>query len=1135
MTKQFVHLHNHSEYSLLDGASRLKDLVSRSKELNMPAVALTDHGVMYGIVKFYKEAVKQGIKPVIGCEVYVAPKSRFDRKKDDSPFHLTLLAKDMEGYRNLMRLSTAGFLDGFYYKPRIDFEILKQNSKGLIALSGCIKGEVISKINDKVQANEVIEKYLSVFNDDFYLELQNQGLEDQKDINERLVELAKEKGIGIIATNDTHYILKTDAMAQDVLLCVQTGSLLEEKKRLKFSTEEFYLKSYEEMKEAVPYEEALSNSVEIASKCDVEIELDKYYLPDYKIEKDMSLEQYLEEECYRLLPRKFKEVTKEAEERLDFELSVIKKTGFAGYFLVVSDFVRYAKENKIKVGPGRGSAAGSIVSYILDITNINPLEFGLLFERFLNPERISMPDIDIDFCYERRNEVIDYVAKKYGDDKVAQIITFGTMAARAATRDAGRVFNIPYGEVDKIAKLIPEIPGTTIETALKTSADLKIAYDNDETTKRIIDMAKSLEGLCRQDSIHAAGVVLSKEELTNYTPLQRKGSAEIVTQYSMDDIQNIGLLKMDFLGLRTLTVINNAVEIIRRDKGIEIDIDSIPMGDEKTYELLRRGETSGVFQLESSGMKSLLQELKPTEFTDIIAVLALYRPGPLGSGMVKDFVERKHGTQEISYFHPVLESTLKETYGIIVYQEQVMQIAGKMAGFSMAEADILRKAMGKKEPTVLAQQKQKFIDGCVANNIDEKTAGNVFNLVGHFAGYGFNKSHSTAYAYISYQTAYLKANYPVELMASMLTSIMDNKDKVAFYINECRRLKVKILPPDINRSLKGFTVTPDGISFGLSAIRNVGESAIEAIIEARNKKGDFTSIYDFCNKTRLDALNKRTVESLIKSGCFDALGFTRKGLLKVYEKAIDMGIKKQRDIQHGQFSIFDLSGGDVQDESNINDVGELEKKELLVYEKEMLGLYVTDHPLFGLESAIAKNSDVAVSQLKKEKDGSVKTIAGLVSLVKQINTKKGDPMAFVTLEDLVGSVEVVVFPGVYSSSREIIEEDKILRIKGRVDSKEEEAKMLAMTVEEIDEPLRRSDELRSLLISIDSEGYTEDTIVNLKSILSSYPGKNPILMELRDTNGSTKLKLGKEYYVNAQSKLIAELKELLGGESVSLV
>ncbi|RJQ32924.1 MAG: DNA polymerase III subunit alpha [Actinobacteria bacterium] len=1129
----FVHLHNHSEYSLLDGASRLSTLIARAKELGMPAVALTDHGVMYGTIKFYEEAIKQGIKPIIGCEVYVAQGSRFDRGagKQDSPNHLTLLAKNNEGYKNLMRLSSAGFLEGFYYKPRIDWEILSQHAEGLVVLSGCLKGYLIELIQQEKEkeAIKLINQYQAVFKDDYYIEIQNQLLEGQVDINKKLAKLAKAQGVGLVATNDTHYVLKEDSVNQDVMLCIQTGTILEDVKRLKFGTQEFYLKNCSEMEQVVgEYPEALDNTVAIAEKCNADLELGKILLPHYKVPKNFSLETYLEKLSYDGLKERYPDAGKEIKDRLKYELDVIKKTGFAGYFLIVWDFVRFAKENKITVGPGRGSAAGSIVSYVLKITNIDPLKNGLLFERFLNPERISMPDIDIDFCYERRNEVIDYVAKKYGSDKVAQIITFGTMAARAATRDAGRVFNIPYGQVDKIAKLIPEMPGTTIEKALATP-DLAAQYETDEVTKRIIDTAKSLEGLARQDSIHAAGVVISKDELTNYTPIQRKGDSELTTQYTMEDIQKIGLLKMDFLGLRTLTVVNNAVEIIKNNKGVEIDIDDLPEGDKKTYELLRHGDTIGVFQLESSGMRNLLRELQPTNFEDIVALLALFRPGPLGSGMVKDFVDRKHGLAPSSYLHPILEPIIKETYGIIVYQEQVMQIASTMANFSMSEADILRKAMSKKEPEVLAKIKDKFLKGAKENDIDDKTAGHIFDLVVHFAGYGFNKSHSAAYATISYQTAYLKANYPVEYMAALLTSVGDNKDKVAAFVNECRRLKIKVLPPDVNLSGSGFTAVKDEIRFGLSAVRNVGSNAIETIIKSRQEKGQYKDIYDFSEKVDLSVINKRAMESLIKAGAFDSQGHSRKSLLSVYENAVDIGNKRQKDIKNGQVSFFDLGVETVSAAQNqsLNDEEEMDSRQLLSYEKEMLGLYVSGHPLAGMEGVLNNFSDLALMYLKEQNDGVVKTVAGIVSRISQINTKKGDLMAFLTLEDLGGSVEVVVFPKIYEDKRAILAEDKLLTIKGRIDKKEDDVKIIAMSIEEIDAKSANPAN-RCLYIKINTDAYNQETISSMRSILASHPGPTPVLLELEDDSGLTKFKFGKEYQVNPQGKLISELRELIG-------
>ncbi|MHB8841548.1 MAG: DNA polymerase III subunit alpha [Candidatus Aquicultor sp.] len=1080
----FIHLHTHSEYSLLDGASRLKDLVAKAKELGMPAIALTDHGVMYGIIEFYEQAKKQGIKPIIGCEVYVAPGSRFDKTRSDESYtHLVLLAENDQGYRNLMKLVMLSFFDGFYYKPRVDKEILEQYHEGLIASSACLAGQVARHLmHDNYEAAKKEALYFETLfgKGNFYLEVQDHGIPEQKKVNEGMFRLSEEIDIPIIATNDIHYTNREDAPAHDVLLCIQTGSTLADTTRMRFDSDNFYLKSGEEMAALFPGRpDVLENTAAIAERCNVEIKFGEYLLPNYDIPEGYTADEYFEKLCHEGFEMRYPEASEQYKERLEYEIGVIKQMGFPGYFLVVQDFVRYAKSQDIKVGPGRGSAAGSMVAYCLEITNVDPMKYDLLFERFLNPERISMPDIDIDFCFERRPEVIEYVTQKYGEDKVAQIITFGTMAARAAIRDAGRVFDIPYGRVDKIAKMIPEGFNEgrpwTIDAAIQHVPELKDAYQNDqEVTGQVLDMAKNLEGLVRQDSIHAAGVVISDQELTNRTPVQRKGEAEIVTQYSMGSIEKIGLLKMDFLGLRTLTVIDNAVKNIKKNHGVEIDIDTIPDEDKKTYDLLQKGETTGVFQLESSGMRSLLRDLQPTAFTDIIALLALYRPGPLGSGMVKDFVERKHGQKPISYPHEMLEPVLKETYGVMVYQEQVMRIASTMGGFSMGQADTLRKAMGKKLPEVLAKLRQQFVEGSVENGVEEGLAGKVFDLIVHFAGYGFNKcvigsteivdadtgeivtveelytsrrnistlscdndykivkrpvvdcvsnghkpvfrvatqsghtitatdnhpfltmdgwkelrelgvgkeiaaatiapsffhtnwpkhnayyelvddkashdvaqcavrtlvkqeeitadiywdkivsiepmgveqtydleiegthsfianglivhnSHSTAYAVVSWQTAWLKAHYPVEFLAALLTSIMGNKDKVAQYINECRRMNVEILPPDVNESYRDFTVVGNSIRFGLSAVRNVGEGAIEGIISEREHGGQFKSIYDFCRRVDMGVLNKRTIESLIKGGAFDTCKVSRKQLLLTFEKAVDMGIRSQKD------------------------------------------------------------------------------------------------------------------------------------------------------------------------------------------------------------------------------------------------
>lgn len=1133
----FVHLHTHSEYSLLDGAARLEDLVKRAKELGMPALALTDHGVMYGIIDFYEIARQYGVKSILGCEVYVAPRSRFEKspRKEDSPYHLVLLAENDEGYKNLMRLVTLGFSEGYYYKPRVDKELLRSYHRGLIALSGCITGEVAKLIQAgrMEQAERVAIELRDIFGEgNFFLEIQDQGLDEQKQVNELLKEISPKLGIPLVATNDVHYTYRSDNVAHDALLCIQTGSTVEEEDRLRFRSDEFFLKSPQEMEEIFPdCPEALENTLRIAERCDVSLDFEQILLPDYEVPAGYDLDSYLEKLCEEGVGKRYKEVTPEIRKRLRHELDVIKKTGFSGYFLVVWDFVKFAKENGIRVGPGRGSAAGSIVSYVLGITNVDPLAHGLLFERFLNPERISMPDIDIDFCYERRDEVIDYVARKYGEDKVAQIITFGTMAARAATRDAGRVFGIPYGRVDKIAKLIPETPGMTIDDALRISPELNGEYESDDTTRRILDTARTLEGLARQDSIHAAGVVLSQDALTEYTPLQRKGEgAETVTQYHMDAIKKIGLLKMDFLGLRTLTVIEDAVKILKRTKGANVDIDSIPFDDEETYRMLQRGESIGVFQLESSGMRSLLKDLRPSTFEDIVSLLALYRPGPLGSGMVSDFVDRKHGRRPIKYPHPLLEPILRETHGIIVYQEQVMRIASELAGFTMAEADILRGAMSKKKPDVLAQQREKFIRGALSRGLDSSAAEEIFDLMAYFAGYGFNQSHSCAYAVISYQTAYLKANYPVEFMAALLTSVMQNKDKVAQYVGECRRLGIKVMPPDVNESFRNFTVVGDSIRFGLSAVRNIGDSAIEAIIDARKSKGPFKSLYDFCGRVDLSLVNKRALESLIKGGAFDFCGLTRKYLLGVYQRAMEAGLRRQRDIQAGQFTIFDLSEeeGISQDVAHASPRGEMEefpKEELLAHEKEILGLYVTDHPLLGMEKILGSRVSISIGELAEQRDGNTVVIGGIETKVSRITTRKGDIMVFVTLEDLEGSVEVIVFPSTYQRYRELIAEDRAVLVKGRVDIKEDNIKVIAQEIKGLSADERVEP---ALYIQVSAENFKRELIDRLKVVLGTYPGESPVYIRVKDKDKTTTFRLGSQYRVATENGLFAELKELLG-------
>ncbi len=1135
MGKDFVHLHVHTEFSLLDGAARINDLVDRAKDMGSPALAITDHGAMYGVVDFFSACRAAGIKPIVGCEVYVVP-DRFEKSAGtkDSPHHLILLAENFKGYQNLMHIVSSSYLDGFYYRPRTDKEVLKRYHEGIIATSSCIKGEIAWNLMNNGgmdKARSQAKEYEDIFGKgNFLLELQDQKLEGQKEVNESLIAIGKEMDIPVVATNDVHYVDKDKATAQDVLLCIQTGSTLEEDDRLRLTTQEFYLKSPAQMASIFSNcPEALENTLKVAERCNVEIDFEKLYLPHYEVPEGYDLDSYLERLSREGLKDRYPDPGPEVEERLRYELEVIKDKGFSGYFLVVWDFVSFAKKSGIWVGPGRGSAAGSLVSYCLGITGIDPLKYKLFFERFLNPERTSMPDIDIDFDDVRRQEVIDYVADKYGKDHVAQIITFGTLGARQAIRDVGRVFDLPYSRVDKIAKLIPEGPDVDLEQAFKTSPELNDEYNSDEDVKKVLDTAKALEGLARHDSIHAAGVVISEEELSNYTPLQQKGDGEIVTQYAMSSVQKIGLLKIDFLGLRTLTVIADTLKIVKRVREIDIDINDIPLDDGKTFKMLQKGDAVGVFQLESSGMRNLLAELQPTQFGDIVACVALFRPGPLGSGMDKDFIDRKHGRKPIEHIHESLEAVLKDTYGTIVYQEQVMQIAGIMAGFSMAEADILRAAMGKKKREVMAEQREKFIVGAINKGYDQQLAGEVFDLIAHFAGYGFNRAHATGYAMVAYQTAYLKANYPVEFMAALLTSVQGDKDRVVRYINECRRLNIEVLPPDINQSYRDFTVVGDSIRFGLSAIRNVGLNIVDAIIQAR-MAGPFESLYEFCNRVNLRALNKRALESLIMSGAFDFAG-SRKYLLNILEKAIDAGSKSQQDEKIGQFSLFAADiGQPALSQDNGQDKEEFPKDRLLAMEKEMLGIYVSDHPLIGLESQLKVQTDIQISHLKDERDGSVKWIGGIVAAENKKMTKKGETMVFLTLEDLESRVEVVVFASVYQTYREILGKDKIILIKGRIDHRDNEVKMIAMEAKPLD---KRTEDVKPLCLDINLERFSDVLLGQMKSVLKAHPGPSPVVIRINAKANQTHLELGRSFRVKRSSSLYAELKALLGEKAVT--
>jgi len=1152
----FVHLHVHTEYSLLDGACRISELVAQAKKHKMPALAITDHGVMYGAIQFYKEAIRQGVKPIIGCEMYVAHQSRLDKssQRKETPHHLILLVKNNEGYKNLIKLVTLSYLEGFYYKPRIDKEILREHSSGLIALSACLKGEISQCILQKniKKAKEVALDFLDIFGEgNFYLELQKNGIPEQEIVNENLIEISQELSIPVVASNDIHYINKEDARAHEILLCIQTATNLDDSKRLKFATDAFYFNSPEEMdKNFSKVPQALENTIHIAEKCNLEIDFRHAQLPEFKVPPEHNINTYLKVLCYKGLNERYSEVTKQLEDRLEYELSVIKKMEFEPYFLIVWDFVRYAKEKEIMVGPGRGSAAGSLVAYCLNITNVDPMAYGLLFERFLNPERISMPDFDIDFCYERREEVIEYVSKKYGNDKVAQIITFGTMAARAAVRDVGRALGIPYARVDTIAKMIPWEPNITIEKALKMESRIKELMKSDEDIKKLIETASSLEGLARHASTHAAGIVLSQKPLTDYIPLQKTAEGEICTQYAMAELEELGLLKMDFLGLRTLTVISNALKIIKHTRGEEVDINKIPLDDKKVYKMLSKGNCAGIFQLESEGMRDLVKRLKPENMEDITALLALYRPGPLGSGMIEDFISGKKGKVKIKYPHPCLEPILKETYGVIVYQEQVMKIASELAGFTLGQADILRKAMGKKQKGVMEKQRELFIKGAQKNNIKKNIAAEIFDLIAYFAGYGFNKSHSVSYAFISYQTAYLKTHYTIEYMASLLTSIMRNNDKVALYIKECRNMNIEILPPDINQSLVNFTVVGrKAIRFGLAAVKNVGEKAIKAIIEERRRNSNFTSLLDFCQRVDLRVVNKRVIESLIKCGAFDFIGAKRSQLLAVLDISLKSGQEYQKSKRNGQTSLFDLFEKNNSSKSRSNyqdrlpDISEFSKNELLVMEKEMLGLYISYHPLNDYKERLKKIVTSTSIELANLSDRSRVVLAGVINNFKRKSTKNGNLMAFITLEDLEGTVEIIAFPKVYEKCKEMIKKDEIVITEGRLDVAEGKTKIIAEKISLLGEyiknekPTSKTKEknhnlAEELHLEINTEKNEPNLLRKLKELFYDYPGKSQVVLHFKDKDKTILHAIDKKYSVNIDDKFMEEIRGILGNEKI---
>ncbi len=1164
MHSDYVPLHLHTHYSLLDGAIRIEELIEKASEYKLPAMAITDHGNLFGAIEFYKKVSKAGIKPIIGCEVYIAPGSRFDREPNtgngaEKSFHLILLARDINGYRNLTTLVTRAYLEGFYYKPRIDKDLLEQYSGGLIGLTSCLKGEVPYLLEKGLidKAREAAIQYRHILGpDNFYIELQANGLPEQERVNKLLVELSSDLHLGLVATNDCHYLNREDAKAHDVLICIQTGKSLDDKDRMRFSGDEFYFKSPDEMKAAfreIP--EAIKNTRAIAERCNLDLKFGCSHLPQYNVMPGHDFNSYLEKLAWDGLEKRFNgDAPQSYKERLELELKIIKEMGFSSYFLIVWDFIRFAKDKGIPVGPGRGSAVGSLVAYCLSITELDPLRYDLLFERFLNPERISMPDIDVDFCQDRRQEVIDYVAEKYGKDHVSQIITFGTMAARAAVRDVGRAMNIPYGDVDRVAKLIPNVLNITLKEALGLEPKLRELYDVDEKVRELIDIAMRLEGLCRHASTHAAGVVISPEPLTSFAPLYKSANEEtITTQFDMESIESLGLLKFDFLGLKTLTIIDKTEKLLKKS-GTEFSAADIPLDDRKTFELLSSGQTTGIFQLESRGMRDFLTRMRPERFEDLIALVALYRPGPLGSGMVDDFIKRRRGEVPIKYELPQLEEILKETYGVILYQEQVMRIANKLANFTMGQADTLRKAMGKKNPEVMERLKGTFIDGAKANKIPPKKAERIFDLMAYFAGYGFNKSHSAAYAYIAYQTAYLKAHYPVEFMAASLSADMDNTTKVVSFINECKEMGIEILPPDINESDREFKVCGNSIRFGLEAVKGVGGSAIEAILNARAEGGTFKSLYDFSARVDSRRVNRKVIESLIKAGAFDSTG-KRAQLMAAVDRAIQQGAIAQKAISIGQGNIFDLTPPSNDD---LPDMDEWDESEQLRMEKEALGFYITGHPLNKYREQLMKTV-IPTSELSEIDDKSEVTVGGVMRGIKKVQTKnKGETMAYLTLEDLDGTVEVILFPELYKGSMDVLSGDIPVIISGTLDKTDKGCKIIARRLSAIDsngqtgslEQGRKRDPAASggyrhqrpegqktvsrVDIAVVHSATDREKLSALKAIADRYSGNCPLYIritypDLWEAVIATKVE------IEPTSEMISDVEALLGQGGVRLI
>lgn len=1129
MSKRFTHLHVHTEYSLLDGASKIDELVAYAKELGMDSLAITDHGAMYGAVEFYQECTKQGIKPIFGCEVYLTTGTHFE-KNNRGMFHLILLAENELGYHNLMKIVSIGQVEGFYYKPRIDKDVLRAHSEGIICLSACIAGELpVLILQDNLEgARRCIQEYIDIFGkENYFLEIQDHDLPEEHKVTAALKQLANEFDLGLVATNDLHYVRREDAAAQDILLCIQTTSTVDEPDRMRFPNDSFYLKSYDEMAERFgDCPEALKNTTKIADRCNVKLEFGHLLLPEFPVPEGFDTAGYLRYLCEQELPKRYPVVDEKIRQRLEFELKIINDMGYDAYFLIVWDFINFCREKQIPVGPGRGSAAGSVVAYLLHITNVEPLRYHLLFERFLNPERVSMPDIDTDFCYERRQEVIDYVVRRYGKERVAQIITFGTLQARAAVRDVGKALGMSYSSVDEIAKMIPRELGITLDKALN-NRDLRAAYDTRPEVKQLIDLSKSVEGLPRNAGTHAAGVIIAPRDLKEYVPLQLGADTDgMITQYDKDRVEELGLLKMDFLGLRTLTVIGDCIEFIKQTTGEVVDIDNIPLEDEETCAMLRRGDTTCVFQLESAGITKLVVDLAPTSFEDLIPLVALYRPGPLGTGMAEDFIAGRHGQRTAAVLHPLMEPILQDTYGVILYQEQVMQITSALAGFTLGQADIMRRAMGKKKASVLASMKQDFVDGAKREHaIPEQLSEQIFALLQHFAGYGFNKSHSVAYALVAYQTAYLKAHWRPQFMAAFLNSVIGDSDKLSWYISVCRNDKINILPPDVNESGYRFTVhANNSIRFGLAGIKSMGEAAVKEIIQSREEGGPFQSLADFCNRVSMRLVNRRALENLIRSGAMDSFGAKRSQLLAIMDRAAEQGAASQKDRANGQVNLFGDEETLAATEILLPNIEELSKSIILQNEKELLGFYVTDHPLSEYQEALKRY--MPLYQFLGEtaiKDGQPVRVAGIISNCNIKNTKRGDTMALLTLEDFSGRFPIIVFSRVYHEFIKEVHEDNIVAIEGRFSVDERESKIVAQSVVRLSNAAPTE-------VRIKIEPYLENPLVQreLMNVFTRYHGNDVVYLKLM---GSRKIvKTTANFWVNSRAEGFKEAIEKILGQ-----